>query len=206
MNDTSDSSETGVTLADPVFLEDLRRQMLRFATLQLNDQHLAEDAVQDALIGALKNARSFRGTAALKTWVFAILKNKIADTLRQRQRLVYASNLLTTEEDEEDTNTPSLFETRGAWRNEERPQDWGDPESAFGKAEFWKVFTTCLDGLPPRQARVLMMREFVELEADEICATVGITVTNLHVTLHRARLRLRACLENHWFAGGAQSC
>ena len=206
MNDTSDANETGATLADPAFLEELRRQMLRFATLQLNDEHLAEDAVQDALIGALKNARSFRGTAALKTWVFAILKNKIADTLRQRQRLVYAGSLLANDEVEEDTITPSLFEIRGAWRNEERPQEWGDPESAFGKAEFWKVFTACLDGLPPRQARVLMMREFVELESDEICATVGITVTNLHVTLHRARLRLRECLENHWFAEGAQSC
>lgn len=203
MNDTNDA---GVSLADPAFLEDLRRQMLRFATLQLNDEHLAEDAVQDALIGALKNARSFRGTAALKTWVFAILKNKIADTLRQRQRLVYAGSLLATDDDEEDVLTPSLFDTRGAWRDEERPQHWGDPESDFGKAEFWKVFTACLDGLPPRQARVLMMREFVELDAEEICATVGITVTNLHVTLHRARLRLRECLENRWFAGGAQSC
>lgn len=206
MNDTNDTHEAGVSLADPVFLEDLRRQMLRFATLQLNDEHLAEDAVQDALIGALKNARSFRGTAALKTWVFAILKNKIADTLRQRQRLVYAGSLLATEEGDGDTFTPSLFDTRGEWRTEEHPQDWGDPESAFGKAEFWNVFAACLDGLPPRQARVLMMREFVELEADEICAAVGMTVTNLHVTLHRARLRLRECLEDHWFAGGTQSC
>jgi RNA polymerase sigma-70 factor (ECF subfamily) len=203
MNDTNDA---GVTLADPAFLEELRRQMLRFATLQLNDEHLAEDAVQDALIGALKNARSFRGTAALKTWVFAILKNKIADTLRQRQRLVYAGSLLAADDAEQDVVMPSLFDTRGAWRDEERPQEWGNPEAAFGNAEFWKVFTACLDGLPPRQARVLMMREFVELDAEEICTTVGITVTNLHVTLHRARLRLRECLENRWFAGGAQSC
>lgn len=202
----TDAKEAGLSLADPAFLDDLRRQMLRFATLQLNDPSLAEDAVQDALIGALKNARSFRGAAALKTWVFAILKNKIADTLRQRQRLVYAGSLLAADDDDEGANLPSLFDTRGAWRDEERPQSWGDPESAFGKAEFWKVFNTCLDGLPPRQARVLMMREFVELDAEEICATVGMTVTNLHVTLHRARLRLRECLENRWFVGGAKTC
>jgi RNA polymerase sigma-70 factor (ECF subfamily) len=203
----NDAKEAGLSLSDPAFLEDLRKQMLRFATLQLNDPSLAEDAVQDALIGALKNARSFRGAAALKTWVFAILKNKIADTLRQRQRLVYAGSLLAADDDDDEgASLPSLFDTRGAWREEERPQSWGDPESAFGKAEFWKVFNACLDGLPPRQARVLMMREFVELEAEEICATVGMTVTNLHVTLHRARLRLRECLENRWFAGGAQSC
>ncbi len=68
-------------LADPVFLQGLRQQMLRFASSQLSDASLAEDVVQEALIGALKNARSFGGRAALKTWVFAILKNKIADAL-----------------------------------------------------------------------------------------------------------------------------
>ena len=69
-------------LFDNAFLEQIRRQMLKFATLQLSDSHLAEDVVQEALVGALKNARSFGGRSALKSWVFAILKNKIADALR----------------------------------------------------------------------------------------------------------------------------
>lgn len=195
-----------ISLTDAGFLEDLRRQMLKFATLQLNDPDLAEDAVQEALIGALKNARSFRGTAALKTWVFAILKNKIADTFRQRQRLVYAGSMSKAGEDEDDGGEASLFDIRGFWQPHERPLDWGDPESSFHQDDFWRVFTACLDGLPPRQARVLMMREFVELETEEICRNVDMTVTNLHVTLHRARLRLRECLENHWFAGDPRPC
>jgi RNA polymerase sigma-70 factor (ECF subfamily) len=91
-------TETSV-LTDPGFLSDLRRQMVKFAALQLSDSLLAEDAVQEALIGALKNAKSFAGRAALKTWVFAILRNKIADVLRQKQRMVDASSLL--REDEE---------------------------------------------------------------------------------------------------------
>lgn len=61
------------SLFDDAFLEQIRRQMLKFATLQLSDAHLAEDVVQEALVGALKNARSFGGRAALKSWVFAIL-------------------------------------------------------------------------------------------------------------------------------------
>ena len=60
--------------------------MLKFATLQLGDGQLAEDAVQEVLLGALKNAGSFGGKAALKTWVFAILKHKFTDVLRQKQR------------------------------------------------------------------------------------------------------------------------
>lgn len=61
--------ENSSLLSDAEFLESLRRQMLRFATLQLSDANLAEDAVQEALIGALRNAHSFGGRAALKTWV-----------------------------------------------------------------------------------------------------------------------------------------
>jgi RNA polymerase sigma-70 factor (ECF subfamily) len=47
-----------------------------------------------------------------------------------------------------------------------------------------------------------MMREFVELESPEICSAVGISTSNLNVSLHRARLRLRGCLEQHWFGEG----
>ena len=47
------------------------------------------------------------------------------------------------------------------------------------------------------------MREFVEMEPHEVCKEVGITTSNLHVTLYRARLRLRECLENRWFQGKA---
>lgn len=187
-------------LADTGFMEELRRQMQRFAALQLADEHLAEDAVQEALIGALKNARSFGGRAALKTWVFAILKNKIADILRKRSRTVEAEQLLG--EDRGEQNFDELFNERGYWHVAERPARWADPESAIHDKHFWRVFEACLDHLPGRQARVFMMREFIELESREICAAADITVSNLNVTLHRARLRLRECLENHWFLRG----
>lgn len=184
-------------LADPAYLEDIRRQMLRFATLQLGDSHQAEDAVQEALIGAMKNANSFGGRAAFKTWVFAILKNKIADTLRQKQRTVNISSLQREEDDEADLS--ELFDRKGYWLADERPVAWGNPEAAQREGEFWKVFEACLDHLPPKQARVFMMREFIELDANEICKTVELTTTNLHVLLHRARLRLRECIENNWY-------
>lgn len=198
------TQENASLLFDKEFLDNLRRQMLKFATLQLSDAHLAEDAVQEALIGALKNANAFGGRAALKTWVFAILKNKIADVLRQKQRLIDASSLL--HEDEEDEDFSALFDKKGFWLADERPVAWGNPEESLREVQFWRVFEACLENLPGNQARVFMMREFVELDSHEICATVGITVSNLNVMLHRARLRLRECLENHWFTEGEQPC
>lgn len=197
-------SEYTSLLSDTEFLEALRRQMLKFATLQLSDPHLAEDAVQEALIGALRNAKSFGGRAALKTWVFAILKNKIADVLRQKQRLIDASSLM--HEDEQDEDFSALFDKKGFWQTDERPVAWGNPEESLREGQFWRVFEACLENLPSNQARVFMMREFVDLDSHEICATVGITVSNLNVMLHRARIRLRECLENRWFLEGEQSC
>jgi len=189
--------------SEDAFLEDIRRQMLRFAMLQLNDNHQAEDAVQEALIGAMKNATSFGGRAALKTWIFAILKNKIADILRQKQRMVNVSSLLREEGEDEDFS--ELFDRKGFWQTDERPVAWGNPEAALRERQFWLVFEACLEGLPPKQARVFMMREFIELSADEICATVELSTSNLHVLLHRARLRLRECIENRWYLEGEQN-
>ncbi len=191
-------------LTDPQFLQDLRRQMVRFATLQLSDTSLAEDAVQEALIGALKSARSFGGRAALKTWVFAILKNKIMDVLRKRQRLMEVGGL--PNQNEEDHDFGELFNAKGFWQEDERPTAWGDPEAAVHDQHFWRVFEACLEHLPGQQGRVFMMREFIEMETPEICKTAGVSVTNLNVMLHRARLRLRKCLENSWFSPGESPC
>ena len=94
------SQET--SLNDGIFIEDLRSQMVKFASMQLHDVHLAEDAVQEALAGALTNADHFGGRSALKTWVFAILKNKIADVLRHKKRLVNASSLINDDDENED--------------------------------------------------------------------------------------------------------
>lgn len=178
-------------------LEDIRRQMFKFAVLQLSDRDAAEDAVQEALLGAMKNAPSFAGRSAFKTWVFAILKNKIADTLRLRQRVGQAQVLLG--DDDQDDALDSLFDRRGMWEQDERPASWGNPHESLREQQFWKVFETCLNGLPGQQARVFMMREYIELETQEICDAVGMTANNLNVTLHRARLCLRECLENRWF-------
>jgi RNA polymerase sigma-70 factor (ECF subfamily) len=191
-----------VQLTDPEFLVPLRRQMIKFATLQLKDPDLAEDAVQEALAGALKNQRSFGGRSALKTWVFGILKYKIADALRQRARTVTASSL--GDDEDEGETFAALFDARGHWHLDAQPRGWHEPEGSLRETQFWRVFEACLEGLPERQARVFMMREFVGLDADEICNALALSRTNLNVMLHRARLRLRACLETHWFVEGVR--
>lgn len=187
-------------LKDDDFLQDLRRQMLRFATVQLSDSHLADDVVQEALMGALKGTQSFRGQAAIKTWVFAILKNKIADALRQKNRNTEARALL--QEDEESEDYLDAFRPNGHWQPASRPAAWSHPQEALDQTQFWLVFELCLEHLPDKQGRAFMMREFVELSTEEICQEMNVSLSNLNVLLHRARMRLRECLNIKWFQAG----
>ena len=186
-------------LSNPAFVAELRSEMLKFAIPQLPDVQLAEDAVQEALAGALKNTDSFARRSALKTWIFSILKNKIADIHRRRKRLPEHSPLPT---DAEEDDLDALFDDRGFWRSDERPADWSSPFETMQNEHFWRVFETCLQGLSAIQSRIFMMREFLECESDEICDSAGISVSNLHTQLYRSRLRLRECLENRWFLEG----
>ncbi len=183
-------------LGDPTFLAGLRRDLLRFAELQLRDRAAAEDAVQEALAAALSGQDRFAGQAALKTWIFAILKNKIIDHLRQRQRFVEVAHETSEANDD----------TEGHWNPEERPQAWGDPEATFAQQQFWVVFEACLTRLPENTARVFMMREFLGLDTPGICRELDMTTSNCHVVLHRARMGLRLCLEQRWFAPEDQPC
>ncbi|MBI4755027.1 MAG: sigma-70 family RNA polymerase sigma factor [Betaproteobacteria bacterium] len=183
----------------------LRRDMLRFARLQLRDAGAAEDMVQEALLCAMSNTEAFAGRAAYKTWVFAILRNKIVDHIRKSSREIPGADLVDASADDA-ADFDTLFDQRGHWNPDDRPATWADPEAALSQKQFWTVFDACLDHLPPSVGRVYMMREFLDLDTAEICREVGISAGNCHVILHRARAGLRECLEDHWFKGGARSC
>ncbi len=192
-------------LIDPEFLAATRRDMIRFAHLQLRDAAQAEDVVQEALVAALDNARGFAGRAALKTWIFAILKNKVVDLIRQQARTTNVS-AFSAEEESLDQTFESLFKANAHWTPGARPAAWGDPEESLRQQGFWEVFEACLEHLPENTARVFMMREFLEFETAEVCQTLSITTSNCHVILHRARNGLRRCLEQSWFAPGERPC
>ncbi len=177
----------------------LRHDMLRFARFQLRDETAAEDAVQEALAAAYLARDGFAGRSQLKTWVFSILRNKIIDMLRYRTR--HPTQSLTAE-DGSDVEIEQLFNEKGEWRKEKRPANWGDPENELDNEQFWHIFELCLAELSEQSARVFTLREFLGFEAAEICAQLEISESNCWVILHRARSRLRLCLEKEWFAQG----
>ena len=81
----------------------------------------------------------------------------------------------------------------------EAPTDWGNPEQQASSQQFFVILEACASKLPASQGRLFLMREWLELSSEEICKELQLTPTNLYVQLHRARLRLRECLELNWF-------
>jgi RNA polymerase sigma-70 factor (ECF subfamily) len=181
-------------------LDTHRRYLLRVAQLQLRDGDLAEDVVQETLLAALKAREGFTGKSTVKTWLTGILKHKIVDAIRQRQRAPVAMASLDEEADLEDFEP--LFKDNGAWAAP--PAEWGDPENALSRREFFDVMDVCLEKLPPNTARVFVMREVMDLTTEEICKELSITANNLWVILYRARMALRLCLEQNWFNAAAR--
>lgn len=196
--------DLGGQLHNPDFLQDLRQQMIKFAFLQLSSLPQAEDVVQEALTSAFQNLDSFKGRAAFKTWVFAILKNKIIDVVRQKPRLVAMSELFKDEESEHSVD--ELFDASGHWHKYEAPQAWQSPEEMMEQSDFWIIFEACLDHLPAKYAQVFMMREVVELSSNEICSKLELSISNFNVLMYRSRTRLRECLENKWLLKEDCSC
>ena len=170
----------------------LRPQLLRFARAQLRNDAFAEDAVSETVLAALEKPQAFAGQSQLKTWLVGILKHKLVDQLRRATREVASSDEETGQLDD------ALFDATGHWQ--QPPGPWANPEASLGQVEFFRVLEACVEKLPGQLGRVFMMREWLELETDEICKELAITPTNLWVMLHRARLRLRECLEQGWFA------
>ena len=179
-------------------LEAHRAYLFRVAHLQLRDRAAADDVVQDTLVAAL--AGGFSGRSSLRTWLTGILKHKIVDAIRRRRRdPLPMADLGASDPDGDDFD--ALFDAEGAWA--EAPRQWSSPDGALEQREFFDVLEVCLEKLPAATARVFLMREVLELDAEEICRELAITSNNLWVILYRARLALRMCLEQNWFGGTA---
>ena len=169
-----------------------RPYLLRFARLQLRNDVWAEDAVADTLLAALEKPDSFGGKSSLNTWLVGILKYKIIDCIRANKSEIARS----TDADEDAELADLVFLSDGHFRDS---PEWPNPEQSLTAKQFLAVLNICLTEMPPTMGRVFLMREWLEFDTDEICAALQVSPANVWVLLHRARLRLRECLQTRWF-------
>lgn len=164
-----------------------------YALFRLENKPLAEELVQETFVAALGARDGFTGRSSEKTWFFSILKNKIYDHLR----LKYKEHQVPFD-DQSGAVEDEFFDDGGAWKT--TPGRWEEnPQRNFEEKEFFTVLKKCVSHLPVKQGQVFLMRELDDLAAEEICKVLALSSTNYWVVMHRARLRIRKCLENSWF-------
>ncbi len=165
--------------------------LFKIALYRVNDRSDAEDLVQETFIAAHRAAESFQGKSSEKTWLLGILKHKILDHYRSKMNGIQGQTDRFNEDEEE-------FDKSGHWKKS--PRSWHKtPESELDQKEFLLVLRQCLSYLPLHQREAFVLREIDGFESEEICKNNGFSPTNLWVMLHRARLKLRGCLESNWF-------
>ncbi len=185
MEDSSLNPETWVDLYG--------NYLYNYAITRVYDQMIAEDLVQDTFYSAVKAIQSFEGRSTIKTWLTSILKRKIIDHYRKNARSKEDAIL----------DNDTFFQTegilKGHWEDEHLPNEWAADISLEENSEFYKVLQSCLANLPDKMAASFTMKEIDDFSTEEICKELDITPSNLWVMIHRAKLKLRKCIERKWF-------
>lgn len=167
--------------------------MFSWTMHKTSDKEVAEDLVQDTFLAAFEAIQKFSGKSEVKTWLFAILNNKIAGHFRKKFR-----SLQTVTDDNREFN--NFFTEDGSWIKNERPKEWTDDDiNLLDDPAFKNILKGCLEKLPQNWNAALSLKYLEEKKSEQICQELGISATNFWQVLHRAKLQLRKCLENHWF-------
>jgi RNA polymerase sigma-70 factor (ECF subfamily) len=183
-------------LDPPNWIDNHSDVLMGYAMLRVRNPEKAQDLVQDTLVAAWQGRDSFQGECPERTWLIGILKHKIVDAFRKNWREQPASEIQSDLED--DGLMDRMFDEKGMWKNE-MPQEWNDPRQRLDTQDLLDHLNRCFKNLPTRLGEVFILRELEQWDGNRICQVLGINPTNLWQLLHRARTRLRTCLEKAGF-------
>lgn len=166
--------------------------LFNYAVVRVNDEELAKDLIQETFIAGLQSAPNFKGNAAERTWLVAILKRKVIDHYRKSNTFKGKAEVR--------LNFPSQSEQEGDWLE----QMAADPESTrendpIENEELGLALRDCIEQLPEKQARVFKMKTVRGMSTEDVCKELNINPSNLWVIVHRARTALMDCINQEWF-------
>lgn len=167
--------------------------LLNYGYSRLSSREVAEDLLQDTFMSALKAQGGFRGDSSEQTWLTSILKRKIIDYYRKKS----------TQNELNESRINSQFKDsgflEGHWEKSSAPKDWSDRDpNSIHQKEFQIILEECISYLPEKLRGVFILKVMEEMESEDVCKELGCSASNFWVILHRARLRLRECIENNW--------
>jgi RNA polymerase sigma-70 factor (ECF subfamily) len=162
----------------------LRYQNLLFgvALRLLNDEDVAADAVQEALISAFRRFNTFRGDS-LRSWLARVVVNACYDEMRRKRRQHSVPLELFNAEGEEIETSYWLVD----------PQ--ADPELQFESSELEHAIQKSLDKLPTIYRLMLVLVDIEGMSYEEAASAAGIPVGTVKSRLARARLQMQRSLQ-----------
>ena len=149
-----------------------RSYLVRFAQRRLRDPLLAEDAVHDVFEAVLTGRATFAGRAALRSWLTAVLKNKIVDSVRRH------AGVESLDDETEGQGALAL----------ECPQP--QPDEVAEQRQLLARALARIEALPPGLRDAMRLRVLEEQSTEDVCRELGISEDNLFVRMHRARKHL----------------
>ncbi|BAV41443.1 MULTISPECIES: RNA polymerase sigma factor [Mycobacterium] len=192
---TSEHMVGGIPLASLV--RDYHRQMVNFARTMVSSPTIAEEAVQEAWVQVIQSSDSFEGRSSVATWLFGIVKNT-ASRYRRRDSRIRAHEVLATEEIDPLSGRmhPAGHPDAGHWSVP--PSRRFIPEDQTVAEETVGFVRAALDALPPRQRRLVILRDLLGISAEEAAHTLELSAEAQRALLYRGRGNLRAELEKRY--------
>ncbi len=164
-----------------VFSDTYIPALYRFALYRLDgDADLAQEIVQATLCRAIAKLASFRGEAALMTWLCACCRTEIAAHFRRRSRMGREVEL------EADCTV-----LNGGWNS----RDLEGPEQDLLSKEAAQLVHIALDLLPARYGQALEWKYLEDLSVKEIAGRLNLSPKAAESLLTRARQSFRERYE-----------
>ncbi len=184
----------GVPVAE-VDLEPYRRELTGYCYRMLGSGFEAEDAVQETLVRAWRNAERFEGRSSIRTWLYRIATNVCIDMQRHVQRRARPMEMGPSSPPDESFLGPLLPEA--TWvtpiPDADVAPERSDPGDIAEHRETIRLaFVTALQHLPARQRAALILCEVLRWQASEAAELLDSTVPAINSALQRARATLAA--------------
>ncbi len=166
--------------------------LFNYAIGKISDVETAKDLVQDTFVAGLNSAKNYKGEAAERTWLIAILKRKVIDHYRKINSKKGRAEVR--------MSYSPASDAEGDWLEEQV----ADPASVvendnIENDELGLAIYECISKLPKKQALVFNMKTIQGVSTEDICKELNINPSNLWVMIHRARTALMGCLNQNWY-------
>ncbi len=177
------------------FVDLFRSKIFQYSYLMCGQREDAEEVAQETLMSAFQSFGQLRQPELVKSWIFRIARNACT---HMRRRSVFAPE-----------QELSLDELRPAWRGEGPARkldiaDWSAlPEDRVLHSELGARLREAIRALPETHRSVLLLRDVEEMSTAETSEALEISEDAVKTRLHRARLAVRAQLDQYLRTAGS---